>query len=74
MKLPKGYYVINHYYPEVTREKLSKAIELISDKKNLNDNEIEALKELRVLYEHYTASNLKLHSKYQMHFLKSLKK
>lgn len=74
MKVPAGYYVINHYYPEVARKKLSKAIALISNCKSLNNNAIEALKELEELHGYFTEDNLKKHSEHQKQFLKSLKK
>lgn len=74
MKIPNGYYIINHYYPEVTRKIISKCIQLLIEKENPNDDDIEILQELTGLYKHFTESKLSKHSESQISLLESLKK
>lgn len=74
MEIRKGYYVINHFFPERTREKLAKVIQLITDKKNLEDNDIKALGELVELLNYYTDDVLKKYSDHHIKELKSFEK
>ena len=72
MKIKAGYYVINHYYPEVTRKSIAEVVQIIMSKENLDDCDIKVLHELIKLFAHYSEKKLELHSAHQVKLLESL--